>query len=182
MAAPLANPATTMIGPMRTTIRPVARAQRRSPWVNSSVQPQSGSAAAAGVRSQASGSGESPATRATRGPSRNAADSPSSTRLAPSSGENTTAIIISDGTLRVAEPCTSASAPSIPSPRRRTALDTGTMQAEHRFTTGPRPRPLRMRLRGPAVAPREPVGGVRNASAMPPARKAKAMPIATSCS
>ena len=83
MAAPLANPATTMIGPMRTTIRPVARAQRRSPWVNSTVQPQSGSAAAAGVRSQASGSGESPATRATRGPSRNAADSPSSTRLAP---------------------------------------------------------------------------------------------------
>ena len=170
-----------MIGPMRTTIRPVARAQRRSPWVNSSAQPRSGSAAAAGVRSQASGSGEPPATRATSGPSRNAADSPSSTRLAPNSGENTTAIISSDGTLRVAEPCTSASAPSIPSPRRRMALETGTMQAEHRFTTGPRPSPLRMRPTAPAVSRREPAAGIRNASAMPPARKANAMPIATSC-
>ena len=156
-AAPLSIPATTMIGPMRTTRRPVACPQRQSPSRNSPAQPPSGSVAAGGVRSQTSGSGERPATRATNGPSRKAAVSPSSTRLAPSSGENTTAIISSDGTLRVAEPCTSARAPSIPSPRRRTALDTGTMHAEQRFTTGPRPSPLRMRPTGPVAFRRETV-------------------------
>ena len=181
MAAPLANPAIIMIGPMRTTRRPVACPQRHRPSRSSPAQPPSGSVAAGGVRSRTSGSGERPATRATNGPSRKAAVSPSRTRLAPSSGENTTAIIISDGTLRVAEPCTSARAPSIPSPRRRTALDTGTMQAEQRFTIGPRPRPLRMRPSGPLASRREPSGGARNASAMPPARKANAMPMATSC-
>ena len=180
IAAPLANPARTMIGPMRMTMRPVARAHRRRPSVSSAAQPGSGSASGGPTGSRAAGCAEPPATRATSGPSAKAAASPSSTRLAPSSGENTTAIISSEGRLSVADPCTSASAPSIPSPRRRTAPDTGTTQAEQRFTTGPMPKPLRMRLTGPAGARRASPAGVRNASAMPPARNANAMPTATS--
>ena len=94
-----------------------------------------------------------------------------------------TAIINSDGTLRTAEPCTSASAPSTPSPPRRTALDTGTTQAEQRFTTGPMPSPVRMRrsrpgARAAGMCP-APTPGTRNASAMPAAANANAIPIAT---
>ena len=156
----------------------------------SGPHPGSSHAASSAAAAQAAGSAAARrATHSTSGPSRKAAVSPSAIRLAPSRGENTTAIISSEGTLSVADPCTSASDPSMPSPRRCMALDTGTTQAEHRFTTGPMPSPLRMRpqrppsSRGGAVAPVAPVAGagIRKVSAMPPARNANTMPAATSC-
>ena len=184
MAAPDTRPAATMIGPICSTMRPEARPQAGSPSASTCPQVAAGSGTAGGARSHAPpAAARRPATAATSGPSRNAAAAPRSSRLAPMAGVKITAIISSDGTLRTAEPCTSASAPSTPSPPRRTALDTGTTQAEQRFTTGPMPSPARMRRSRPRARTAgtcpSPTPGTRNASAMPAAAKAKAMPIAT---
>ena len=183
MAAPETRPAATMIGPICSTIRPEARAHAGSPSASTCPQVAAGSGTDGGARSHAPPVSRRPATAATSGPSRNAAATPSSSRLAPIEGEKITAIISRDGTLRTAEPCTSASAPSTPSPPRRTALETGTTQAEHRLITGPMPSPARMRRSRPRARTAgtcpSPTPGTRNASAMPAAAKAKAMPIAT---
>ena len=183
MAAPDTRPAPTMIGHICSTMRPEARAQAGSPSASTCRQVAAGSGTDGGARSHSPPAARRPTTAATSGPSRNAAAAPKSSRLAPIEGEKITAIISSDGTLRTAEPCTSASAPSTPSPPRRTALETGTTQAEHRLTTGPMPSPVRMRrsrlrARTAGTCPM-PTPGTRNASAMPAAAKANAMPIAT---
>ena len=185
-AAPESTPAATMIGPICTAIRPEARAHAGNPAASTSPQVAPGASPAAGAGPHdppATGppAARRPAAAATSGPNRNAAAAPSSTRLAPIDGEKITAIISSDGTLRTAEPCTSASAPSTPSPARRTALDTGTTQAEQRLTTGPMPSPARMRRSRPGDRAVRTCRsrGARNASAKPAAAKAKAMPIAT---
>ena len=101
-------------------------------------------------------------------------------RLAPSTGVNTKNTIASAGMLRVADPCTMAIAPSIPPPLRLKADDTGTMQAEQRFMTGPAARPLTVRLnRLPDSKDLPEPDGNRNASVSPATTKAKVMPTVT---
>ena len=193
MAAPLAKPATIMSGNMRRTSRANERSHAAPP-VRSTSDQVAASAATAGSSHASSAparwSRRAPRRRtahATRGPSESAATSPSTSRLAPRRGVKTTAIISSDGTFSVADPCTRASAPSTPRPPRRSVLDTGATQAEQRLSTGPRPMPFRMRrqrpgrpskLDGPA---RTVTSETRNASAMAAAANANNIPTATSC-
>ena len=89
------------------------------------------------------------AAQATRGPSANPPSNATARRLMPRAGPNTKKVIESAGMFSVAEPCTTATAPPIPPPPRRYAVEMGTMQAEHRFSTGPIARPLAVR----AIAP-----------------------------
>ena len=101
--------------------------------------------------------------------------------LTPIMGVNTSTAITKPGRLSVDEPCTIASPPSIPTPRLWNAADTGTMQAEHRFITGPRTMPLRDFLRLPPDRTPTPLPfGKRNASVSPATRNANTIPTATS--
>ena len=101
-------------------------------------------------------------------------------RLTPSNGVKTMATITNEGMFRVADPCTMLMAPSIPTPVLRKVEDIGTMQAEHRFITGPMASPFRVRLNElfSVVVPVPPLGK-RKASVRPATTKAKTIPTET---
>ena len=99
------------------------------------------------------------------------------TRLPASIGVKTSAAISKAGTFIVLDPWTIAKAASVPAPRCRKALATGTMQAEHRFMAGPTSKPPR-EPRTPCRdhVPYRMPGGSRNVSVSPAIRKAKTIP------
>ena len=111
---------------------------------------------------------------------RRAAATPITNRLTPSNGVKTMATIIKEGMFSVADPCTMLMAPSIPTPVLRNVEDIGTMQAEHRFITGPMASPFRVRLNElfPVDVP-VPPAGKRKASVRPATTKAKTIPTET---
>tara|TARA_B100001750_G_C15155473_1_gene421720 strand:+ start:145 stop:537 length:393 start_codon:yes stop_codon:yes gene_type:complete len=101
-------------------------------------------------------------------------------RLVPKTGLNTKNTIARAGIFIVAELWTIDIAPAIPPPLLRKAEETGTIQAEHRFITGPAAIPLTVRLNrlpDSKFLP-EPPGKI-NASVMPATTKAKVIPTAT---
>jgi hypothetical protein len=80
------------------------------------------------------------------------------------------------GRFRVDEPCVIARVVSMPAPRWRKALATGTMQAEQRFMAGPINSPLAEPLIPRWYKPRLDSAGKRNTSVSPATRKAKIIP------
>ena len=175
---PLTRPAPTMMGASRRAYRKLALIQ----FLNASA---SGGSSVSSPATPTSGSPSARlasrwAAQATRGPSANPPSNATVRRLMPRAGPNTKKVMASAGMFSVAEPCTTATAPPIPPPPRRYAVEMGTMHAEHRFSTGPIARPLAVR----AIAPLGGLGalepGNRNVSARPATRKANTMPTATS--
>ena len=179
---PLPKPATTMIGPRSTRYPRLYFAQSRTASIKmprhepGSGRPTSG----AGSKSNSSPSNGPRTVFTIRGPMSSAPTTASTTLLAPSRGVNTKNTMASAGMFMVAEPCTIAIAPSTPTPFLRNAEETGTIQAEHRFMTGPVRAPLRVRLNIPPDGTSGPLpGGNSILSASPATRKAKVMPTAT---
>ena len=87
--------------------------------------------------------------------------------------------MMSEGRLRVEDPCIIASVVSTPDPRLRNADATGTMHAEHRFMAGPTISPLSEPVTPPPESPCPLHLGKMNDSVAPATRKANIMPTAT---
>ena len=126
-----------------------------------------------------SSSSPRPATLATIGPIKIAPRILSAILLPPINGMNTRTTIIKAGKFIVEEPWVIATVVSTDAPRLRKAVAIGTMQAEHRFITGPIIKPLKTPFT-PLPSKRSRISaGKRKASVMPAITKAKVIPIHT---
>ena len=188
IASPLANPANTITGPIRIrNLKLVLTHSRKASRIagNQGSGTTIVSTSSSNSEDEYSSSGflvPRSTTYATKGPTRITAVIPRINLLIPRIGVNTSAAITRPGTLSVEEPCNIARAPSIPTPCLWNDDETGTIQAEHKFITGPTIKPFSdLRILPPERIPTPLLRGNKNASDRPATVKAKSIPSATNC-